>query len=114
MRRMPRALPFTVWLLALAGPAAATTIGAILDAPASFDGQQVTITGTVVAPVAGLRGESTFNLQDGNRRMSVFSATTPPHLGDRLQVSGKIGYRTPDEEFTFPPVLVESAREPAP
>src|SRR5215510_15313752 len=109
-----RWLPATIAFLLVALPAAATTIGAILDAPASFDGQQVTVTGTVVGPVPAYRGESAFNLQDGDRRISVFSTRTAPPLGQHLQVTGKVGYKPPDEEFTWPPLILESGRQVLP
>ena len=112
MRRMTPALALTSLLFP--GFASAITIGAILDAPTDYRDRQVTVVGTVVEPVAGSGGESAYNLQDGSRRISVFGKQTPPHLGDRLQVTGTVGYKDPDEEFSFPPVLVESGRDPAP
>jgi len=114
MRRLSPTLALAGLALAAPRLAAALTIGAILDAPTTYDGQQVTVVGTVVAPVADHRGESAYNLQDGSRRISVFGSRMAPHLGDRLQVTGKVGYKAPDEEFSFPPILVESARTPAP
>src|SRR5262245_19551093 len=101
-------------LATVAGSAAATTIGAILDAPASFDGQQVTVTGTVVGPVHAYRCESAIRRQDADRRISVFSTRTAPPLGQRLQVTGKVGYKPPDEEFTWPPLILESGRQALP
>jgi hypothetical protein len=114
MRRMPRALALAGLALAAPSLAAALTIGAILDAPPTYDGEQVTVVGTVVAPVADHRGESAYNLQDGTRRISVFGSGPAPHPGEHLQVSGKVGYKAPDEEFSFPPILLETTRTPAP
>jgi len=44
----------------------------------------------------------------------VVSHSPAPAIGDRLEVTAKVGRRPPDEEFDFPPVLIENARQPAP
>ena len=91
-----------------------TSIAALLGAPASFADQAVTIDGTVTVQSIGYAGESVYTLQKDDHRITVFSKSAPPHPGDRLQVNGRVGYRPPDEEFTFPPIILESGRQALP
>lgn len=93
---------------------AATPIAAIVDDPASYANSQVTVVGTVTGLSAGYGGESVYTLEAGMRRITVVSHQPPPAPGASLQVEAKVGYRAPDEEFTWPPLLVESLRTPAP
>ena len=93
---------------------AATSIAAIVGAGESYSGQQVVVTGSVASPVIGYAGEVMYTLTDQDARISVFGYGTPPAVGDRVEVTAKVGWREGDEEFTWPPVLLESARHPAP
>jgi hypothetical protein len=93
---------------------AATSIAAIVGAGDSYSGQQVVVTGTVARPAIGYAGEVVYTLTDQDARISVFGYGTPPAVGDRVEVTAKVGWREGDEEFTWPPVLLESARHPAP
>jgi len=106
-------IPVLVALVVLAAPAGATTIADLLGAPASFKDQTVTVEGTVRAPNVGYQGESAYVLEDGGHRLSVFASDVPPVAGSRLSVTGRVGYKAPDEEFTWPPALLETARQPA-
>jgi hypothetical protein len=106
-----------VAVLALGAPGvalAATSITAIVGAGKSYSGQQVVVTGTVASPVIGYAGEVVYTLTDQDARISVFGYGTPPAVGDRVEVTAKVGWREGDEEFTWPPVLVESARHATP
>lgn len=104
-----------VLLGALPAAAATTTsIAALLGAPASYADQNVTIDGTVTAQSIGYAGQSIYTLQKDDHRITVVSKSVAPHPGDRLQVSGRVGYRPPDEEFTFPPIVLESDRQALP
>jgi hypothetical protein len=94
--------------------AAATSIAAITDAPAAFAGQSVTVVGTVTAQRYSYAGESLYTISGDGRRISVLSHQVAPALGDRIEVDATVGYRAPDEEFTWPPLLEETARRPAP
>ena len=114
MTRAITALGCLAASLVLAPAARATSIGDITSAPASFADKQVTVVGTVTGPPLGYRGESIYTILEDGRKITVVSKSNPPGAGDRLQVTGKVGYRPPDEEFTFPPVIVESARSVAP
>jgi hypothetical protein len=102
-----------VALVALAAPAGATTIADLVATPAGYKDQTVTVEGTVASPDVGYAGESAYTLQDGDLRLSIFSRNEPPVAGTRLSVTGRVGYKAPDDEFTWPPVLMESARQPA-
>ncbi len=102
-------------LLASAAPARATiSIREIVDHPDSWADAQVTVVGTVVNLTLGYQGQSIYTVAGDGRRINVVSAKPAPTVGDHLQVSGKIDRRPPNEEFDFPPVLVESARQSAP
>ena len=100
--------------LLAATPAAATSVAAIVDAPESYVGQQVTVVGTVTAQTIGHAGESVYTLSGDDRRITVFSRGEAPAPGERLEVSAKVGWRAPDDEFTWPPVLFEGGRQAAP
>jgi hypothetical protein len=93
---------------------AATSIAAIVGAGGSYSGQQVVVTGTVASPAFGYAGEVVYTLTDQDARISVFGYGAPPAVGDRVEVTAKVGWREGDEEFTWPPILLESARHPAP
>ncbi len=118
MIRMPAAAAAAalVSLLTLApGARADTSIGTIVDHRDDYANTQVTVIGTVAAPDLGYLGESLYTLVgDDQRRINVVSHSPAPAVGDRLEVTAKVGRRPPDEEFDFPPVLIESARQPAP
>ena len=91
-----------------------TSIAAIVDHPDDYANLQVTVVGTVAAPSLGYLGESFYTLFGDQRRISVVSHSPAPAVGDRLEVTAKVGRRPPDEEFDLPPVLIENARQPAP
>jgi hypothetical protein len=93
---------------------AATSIADIVDHPDDWANAQVTVIGTVVELSLGYKGQSFYTLKGDGRRISIVSPSPAPTVGDRLQVSGKVGRRPPDEEFDFPPVILESGRQAAP
>lgn len=99
----------------LAAPAHATTsIQDIVDHPDNWANAQVTIVGTVVTLTLGYQGQSFYTLSGEGRRINVVSPSPAPAMGDHLQVSGKVERRPPDDEFDFPPVILESSRAAAP
>lgn len=115
MTRLLLAATLAVLALALGPvPSAATSIAAITDDAASFANQHVTVVGTVTEQRLGYAGESFYTLSGDDRRIGVVSRQPPPAVGDHLQVDATVGYKAPDEEFTWPPVLRETARQPAP
>ena len=100
-----------VALLAVApAHAADTTIKAILDAPAGFADQPVTVSGTVDALSLGFAGETLYQIRDAGLPIAVVGHGTALAPGTQVQVTGTVRVRPPDEEFTFPPVIQESGR----
>jgi hypothetical protein len=96
------------------GRSGAASILDITDAPQSYANVQVTVVGTAEAPSLDYLGESAYQLRDGTRAITVFSHGLAPLSGQRISVTGVVGFRPPDSEFTFPPVLLETARQPVP
>ncbi|HLY39192.1 MAG TPA: hypothetical protein VKU61_14200 [Candidatus Binatia bacterium] len=112
---MARTLVACLVLIAgLAARAGATTIADIVAAPESYNGQQVTVTGTVADPSSAYLGDIVYNLSAGALRITVFGRGTLPAVGDHVTVDAKVGWREGDEEFTWPPILLESSHQPAP
>ena len=113
--RAPLVLAVGVAALSAVLPAHATTsIADIVDHPDDWANAQVTVVGTVVELSLGYKGQSFYTLTGDGRRISIVSPSPAPVVGDHLQVSGKVGRRPPDDEFDFPPVILESGRQPAP
>lgn len=117
MRTLLALLPVAALMLA-ALPASPenVAIADIVAHPDAYDGVSVTVVGTVerVLPVGT---ESGYDLRDGSARMSVISRAYAPRVGDRLLVTGTVRhFREGDEAEAneYPPVLVESERQPAP
>jgi starvation-inducible outer membrane lipoprotein len=94
--------------------AGATTIADVVGTPETYSGKHVTVVGTVAAPNGAYKGETVYTLSDGRIRITVFGYGAVPAVGDRVQVDARVGWREGDEEFTWPPVLFETARQPAP
>lgn len=94
--------------------ASATTITDIVGNPEGYVGQEVTVVGTVMDPSAGRGDETVYTLSADDLRITVFGRGSAPGRGDRLEVTAKVGWREGDEEFTWPPILLERARRPAP
>ena len=98
------AITATIWFTAAS--ASAITIAELVANGATLSGQSVTVTGNVTGPALDGVGETTFNLIDANgQRVSIFGKTTHPALGSAVTVSGLVGYKAPDEEFIWPPVV---------
>ncbi len=118
MPRFPRAPLLLVLgfacLLAATTARAVTSIQDIVDHPDTWANAQVTIVGTVVTLTLGYQGQSFYTLSGEGRRINVVSPSAAPTVGDHLQVSGKVERRPPDDEFDFPPVVLESGRAAAP
>ena len=114
MIRVPAAAALVSLLALASGAWGDTSIAAIVDHPDDYANLQVTVVGTVAAPSLGYLGESLYTLFGDQRRINVVSHSPAPAIGDRLEVTAKVGRRPPDEEFDFPPVLIENVRQPAP
>ena len=101
-------------LVLTAAPAAATTVADIVAAPETYRGQHVTVVGTVESPSFAYGNETVYTLSCAERRITVFGYGPAPAVGTQLQVTATVGWKEPDEEFTWPPVLVDSTSQPAP
>lgn len=113
--RTPLAAAVGLAGLLATGPARATdSIRDIVDHPDAWANAQVTVVGTVDALTLGYQGQSFYTLSGDGRRISIVSPSAAPTVGDHLQVSGQVNRRPPDDEFDFPPVILESARQSAP
>jgi hypothetical protein len=116
MRALLALLPVAaLMLVGLPTSAADVTIADIVAQPDAYDGVSVTVVGTVerVLPVGT---ESLYDLRDGGAKMSVISRASGPRVGDRLLVTGTVRHFTEGDDpeaNDYPPVLVESARQPA-
>jgi hypothetical protein len=103
-------------LVSTVGVADALTIADLLASPLTYDGQKVTLTGTVEEAVP-ISGQSGYNLRDGAARITVVSRSGPPINGDHLAVTATVhafaGGNDP-ESAPFPPFLVEASRAAAP
>lgn len=106
-----------VAVLLVAGSAVAaepTSIATIVADGEAWNGRDVVVVGGVLPPAIGRAGEGVYTLFGDDRGITVFSAAGAPAAGDRLQVTARVRWREGDEEFTWPPILFESARQPAP
>jgi hypothetical protein len=113
-----RHLAFAVGLAALAytGVASAVTITDLVASPRSYDGQTVTVSGTVEISYA-VGTESGYNLRDGAARATVVSRTGPPAAGEHLTITAVVHFidgGADPESIHFPPLLVETSRAPGP
>ena len=104
--RLPVLATAVLSLLASVLPSSATTIAELVADGATLSGQSVTVSGAVTAPLLNTPSEATFSLQDANgQRVSVFGKGSAPTAGAVVSVTGIVGYKAPDEEFVWPPVL---------
>jgi len=110
-----RALPVAALLLVLAPstPALAVTpIGDLIRNPDAYANTTVSITGKVTSQALGYLGDTAYTVQGSDDfRITVFGRGPVPASGTQLLVTGKVGRKPPDEEFDFPPVIVESSRQ---
>jgi hypothetical protein len=113
--RAPLRVALALASLLIAAPALATnSIRDIVDHPDTWANAQVTVVGTVVALSLGYKGQSIYTISGDGRRIGVVSPSPAPAVGDHLQVAGQVNRRPPDDEFDFPPVIIESSRQSAP
>ena len=104
-------------LSAMAGAARAVTIGDLVADPDAYNGQAVTVIGTVERALP-VYEQSGYELRAGRDKVTVLSPTGPPAFGAHLSVSGTAhvfheGDGGP-EENNWPPYIIESSRAPAP
>ena len=116
MRVLIALLPLAALMLAGLPASADVTIADIVAHPDAYDGVSVTVVGTVEVALP-VRTESGYDLRDGSEKLTVISRTSAPEVEARLLVTGTVRHFTEGDEpeaNEFPPVLVESARQPAP
>ena len=105
-----------VALVAGRGVAGAVTVADLLASPQTYDGQTVTVTGTVEEALP-VNGQSGYNLRDGAARITVVSRTGAPTNGQHLTVTAMVhafaGGDDPESK-PFPPFLVETSRTSGP
>lgn len=95
--------------------AAALTIAEVIANGASLQGQIVTVDASVTAQQLDYGGETTFTVTDTTgKRLTVFGKGTAPSANTAVQVTGVVGFKAPDDEFTWPPILHEAHWTTAP
>jgi hypothetical protein len=100
-------------LFGAARMAVALTIADILADPGTYDGQSVTLSGTVLVAIP-VGSESGYDFKDGTGKMSVVSRSGPPTAGGALTLTGTV-HAVPDDEALngqLPPFIVETSRTP--
>lgn len=112
MRRLGLTLAALLFAPVVAG--AGETIASVVANGEGLSGRTVSVTGRVADPKATLGSESTFTVTDGDHRLAIFGHGTAPTTGQTLVVTGTVGFKSEDEEFTWPPILVNATWNPAP
>jgi len=93
------------------GSYAATPIGDVVKNRDAYANQIVTIEGTVTEKSLGYKSDAAYDLRGSDDySITVVGKGAAPTPGTKLSVTGKVGRKPPDEEFDFPPVIVESIR----
>jgi hypothetical protein len=90
---------------------AATPIGEVVRNRDAYANQTVTIEGTVTEKSLAYKSDAIYDLRGSDDyNITVVGTGTAPAPGTKLSVTGTVGRKPPDEEFDFPPVVLESAR----
>lgn len=108
----PRALGLAAALvLAATASFAVTPIGDLIRTPDTYGNTTVTVEGKVTSQSVAYLADTAYTLQGSDDyRITVFGRAPAPAPGTLLSVSGKVGRKPPDEEFDFPPIILESSR----
>jgi hypothetical protein len=89
----------------------ATPIGDVVKNRDTFANQTVTIEGTVTQKSFAYKSDAIYDLRGiDDYSITVVGVGTAPAPGTKLSVTGTVGRKPPDEEFDFPPVILESTR----
>jgi hypothetical protein len=105
---------FALALIASRVDAVETPIGAIVDDGEGYNGQAVVVSGTVVDPAYAYAGQGLYTLTQDERRITVVAKQPPPPIGAQVTLDATVGWKEGDEEFTWPPILLESGRTVTP
>ena len=90
---------------------AVTPIADLIRTPDAYANTTVTVEGTVTSQSVAYLGDTVYTIQGSDDyRITVFGRGAAPAPGTLLSVTGKVGRKPPDEEFDFPPVIIESSR----
>src|SRR5712691_8099040 len=110
-----RALALVAALVLLASWSVAVPITPIADLirnPDTYANTVIAIQGTVTSQALGYLADTAYTVQGSDDyRVTVFGRGPTPAPGTSLLVTGKVGRKPPDEEFDFPPVIIESSRQ---
>jgi hypothetical protein len=109
---MTRRHLWTLGFVLLAAPSfGATAIGEIVKNRDAYANQTVTIEGTVTDRTFTYKTDAAYDLRGADDyNITVFGKGAAPAAGTKLSVTGTVGRKPPDEEFDFPPVVIESTR----
>jgi hypothetical protein len=90
---------------------AATPIGDVVEHRDAYANQTVTVEGTVTARAFAYKSDAIYDLRGSDEyKITVVGRGAAPVPGTKLSVTGTVGRKPPDEEFDFPPVILESTR----
>ena len=90
---------------------AATPIGDLVRNPDAYANTTVTVEGRVTSQSVAYLADTAYTIQGSDDyRITVFGRGAAPAPGTLLSVTGKVGRKPPDEEFDFPPIILESNR----
>jgi len=90
---------------------AATPIGDVVRNRDAYANQTVTIEGTVTEKSLAYKSDAIYDLRGSDDyNVTIVGKGTAPAPGTKLSVTGTVGRKPPDEEFDFPPVILESLR----
>jgi hypothetical protein len=97
--------------LATATAFAATPIGDVVRNRDAYANQTVTIEGTVTEKSFAYKSDAVYDVRGSDDvSITVVGKGTAPAPGTKISVTGTVGRKPPDEEFDFPPVVLESSR----
>jgi hypothetical protein len=111
VQTMPKSWVIVSALVVATASGAATPIADLIRSPDTWANQTVTIEGKVTAQTFGYGADAIYTVQGtDDYRITVVGRGTPPTAGTAVRVTGTVGRRPPDDEFDFPPLIVESNR----
>ncbi len=97
--------------LAAAPALAITPIGDVVQHRDAYANQTVTIEGTVTTKSLAYKSDAIYDVHGSDDySVTVAGHGAAPAPGTRVSVTGTVGRKPPDEEFDFPPVIIESSR----
>ena len=98
-------------LLVAARRFAATPIGDVVKNRNAYANRTVTVEGGVTGKALGYKSDAIYDLRGADDyTISIVGRGAVPAPGTKLSVTGKVGRKPADEEFDFPPVILESTR----